>query len=376
MAPRGEKRKRVASAARVAAKKVAAADAPTIEKEEVAEQEPKRRRLRARTTDEDVRKCERDNFGSYSYADLHHNLVGGQSLHNRLQSDVHDRWRNNAGAQVMGKAYYETLRKKWVPSACVLASDLVVVDLAGPFDAGLDEALEGVVSHRKNFSQLLEWFDSGKAPNQKVTAFLAKAMVLYVKPNTPERVDVVLAHMKWSAKHKVPDLFQKETRALHHLWVQACIRSLATYKLNGVTTNRWWTEFKHIGALLAGGPACQKCMDNKTTNWADLEEELISVVTANDFGYALFAKQAQSIFKRRLSSVAAAVVQQKWKGKGSARRPSRRRRRASTASSRHWVPVATQPFPLGRRLFRIAARRSLSRWSATTTSGRLMCRPL
>lgn len=315
MPAKAHKRKaHVISAPQVAPKKVAS-DAPAIEREEIEGQTPAKRRLRARSTEEDVRKCERDNFSGYSHADLHHHLVGGVSLHNRLAQDVHARRQQGCEARVMGKAYYADLRSQWVSSAASLASTLAVADPTLPQDLALDSALEGVVSHRKNFTKLLEWFENGQAPNQKVVVCVAKAVVIYIKPNTNERVDVVLAHMRWVRKHKLETKFQAECDAAKQVWVAACVRSLSTYKNNGMTTNRWWSEFKDIGGLLVDQAACQKCMDHKTADWNALETELVQVVTANDFGYALFAMQAQNIFKVRLSRVASEVVEAHLVGK-------------------------------------------------------------
>lgn len=82
-----------------------------------------------------------------------------------------------------------------------------------------------------------------------------------------------------------------------------------------MTTNRWWSEFKGIGSLLVDVGACDECMKNTSPDWTPLEPRLMKVITANDFGYALFAMQAQHIFKSRLSRVAETVVKDMLQGK-------------------------------------------------------------
>ena len=82
MAPKkkqSSKRKQSSQNARPS--KVARPDAPLIEREELDEASGKRdRTLRPRTTEEDTRKCERDNFKGYTYADKHHNIKAGKEL--------------------------------------------------------------------------------------------------------------------------------------------------------------------------------------------------------------------------------------------------------------------------------------------------------
>lgn len=315
MAPRTGKRKVAIVAAAPVQDKQVADNAPTIEREEAVGQPASKRRLRARSTEEDVRKAERDNFAGYTHADLHNNIVDGMSLHTKLSKDIHARRLGGDRALVMGKAYYAECRKKWSSTVSTLAASLSVADLTLATDATLDCALEGVVSHRKNFVQLLEWFESSPAPNQRVVVCVAKAMVIYVKPNTSERVDVVLAHMRWVCKHGLQAKFQKECAATMALWVSACCRSLSAYKLNGMPTNRWWSEFRNIGSLMVHAESVDQCMQNTTGSWGAFEEPLMKVVTANDFGYALFAVQAQQVFKARLGRVAKEVVQAHLVGK-------------------------------------------------------------
>lgn len=289
--------------------------APTIEAEELAEVTPKRR-LRARSTEEDVRKSERDNFSGYSHADMHHNMVNGVSLHQRLTKDIHDRRNNSSGKhQVMGKAYYESIRQMYPSHATKLVSGLAVQDASLPMDPLLDRALEGVVARKKSFSAIQEWFENSGPPNQKVVVCVSKAMVLYVKPNTPERTEIILAHMRWAAKHGLNQNFDGECAALRETWIAACMRSLSSFKANGMTSNRWWSEHKTIGGLLVDEAACDKCMENRANDWEALEQELQVVVGANDFGYALFAMQAQRLFKRRLAKVAHEVVEEHLVGK-------------------------------------------------------------
>ena len=116
-------------------------------------------------------KCWRDNFSNYNYADMHHNLVNGVSLHQHLTEDIHERRAQTDESPVMGKGYYEEARRMWPSSLSRLAAELVVQDKTEPEDAVLDLALEGVVAHKKCFDQLLEWFETGPAPNQKGFVF-------------------------------------------------------------------------------------------------------------------------------------------------------------------------------------------------------------
>lgn len=266
----GPKRSMTKSAKRnkscvVAAPRVASAqNTPTIKKEEGASETPAKRRLRARTTEEDVFKSER----------LPHNLVNGVRLHSQREKDVHGRGHAGGEAPTMGKAYYVDLRLRWPFSSSAMASRLAVADASDLQDEDLDAALEGVVAHRKSFARLLEWFENSALPNQKVMVCVSKATVIHVKLNTSERVDVVLAHMKWVHMHGLVGICEKECAAVRDLWVSACCRSLSNYTVNGMTTNRWWSEFKGIGSLLVDADACDECMKNISPDWGPVEPRL------------------------------------------------------------------------------------------------------
>ena len=102
--------------------------APTIEREELEDQPTVKRRLRARSTEEDVKKCERDNFSSYSHGDNHHNMVGGKSLRQERTTDIQAQRASLPSAPCMGKSYYESLRKIWISSAERAVADLIIRD--------------------------------------------------------------------------------------------------------------------------------------------------------------------------------------------------------------------------------------------------------
>lgn len=122
----------------------------------------------------------------------------------------------------MGKAYHVDLRQRWPSSSSAMASRLAVADASDLQNQGLGVVVEGVVAHRKNFAQLLECFKNSGLPNQQIMVCVSKAIVTDVKPNTSERVDVVLAHMKWVHKHGLVGIYERECAAVRDLWVSAC----------------------------------------------------------------------------------------------------------------------------------------------------------
>jgi hypothetical protein len=128
-----------------------------------------------------------------------------------------------------------------------------------------------------------------------------------VQPNSSEQIDVLLEHMAWVQKHGLQKGFPQECEPMKALWVAACCRSLFAYNGKGMTSNRWLAQFHSTGSLLLGSPTVNKLLEN-SEGWEKCEAELTHVVSANDFGQALFARQAQQLFKARLGRVAQEVV--------------------------------------------------------------------
>ena len=313
MAPKKKQSsKRTQSSQNARPSKVARPDAPLIEREELDEASGKRdRTLRPRTTDEDTKKCERDNFKGYTYADKHHNIKAGKSLHQTLCADIHLRRHNLPSAVAMGKDYYTEKREMFPSAAMRNATDIGNGDMDEtlPKDADLDAALEALVSKKCQTGPLLHWFETTGAPNDRVIKCVAKAMIQFVLPSNSDKVDLIKAHMQWVVKHGLKDKHPKIISRMQPLWVAACTKSLSQYKNNRMTSNKWWAEHSVIGSLVVDGEACDVCMRHDKDDWSDVEASLVKVVTANDFGYHLFAKAAQNLFKTRLCKVANDIVQ-------------------------------------------------------------------
>ena len=91
------------AAGKLAAKaKAVAQDRPTVERDEGVHT-PKRK-LRNTSTDTDVRKALRDNFGNHTQGDIRHSVADdGSPLYTRLTDDIHARHAEEGYGCTMGK---------------------------------------------------------------------------------------------------------------------------------------------------------------------------------------------------------------------------------------------------------------------------------
>ena len=133
------------------------------------------------------------------------------------------------------------LRAKW-PSAASLADKALMEGLQNPdeeVNGDLAVALEGVVGQSKCYSDIVEWLEHTTECNQKSMAVISKAFLKYVKPNSQDRVDLILKLMGWVARNSLATAFPAEYAVLSGLFLSACCRSLGSFRLNGMTSDRF-----------------------------------------------------------------------------------------------------------------------------------------
>ena len=163
-----------------------AADAPTIMKDFAQDETPKKgRKLRRTSTEEDVRKCERDNFSGYVHDDYHHYIVNGLSLHQQLSADVHACRHALDTAPTRGKGYYKDLRTAYPMKQGSVDTMLAPKAPEETMDLDLNHCLEGIVGHVKEYTPLNDWFQTSGPPNQRVFVTVCKAMLKYMNVKEP-----------------------------------------------------------------------------------------------------------------------------------------------------------------------------------------------
>ena len=285
-----------------------AADAATIEKDDLAEMAdnahgPKSRKQDLATL---VNRSLRDNFSTWGPQEVDLNLIDGMSLRQQVYLD---KQRAAAGAKVaMGKLYYQGLRNKY-SSTFSADKQLQITHHDAPEDPSLTSALEMAIGTRKSFENLRQWLSSSARPNQKVLCCLFRVFLRYVKPaSSLEQTNLCLDLMRYCVRHELATVYKEEVSVVRRLFDVACCKSLASYKSNGLTSLKWWSQQKDLAVLLVPTSATEKCMAH-TGTWDCMEKELLEVVESSELGQHLMWKASQAVVSARCTQAARDAVE-------------------------------------------------------------------
>ena len=137
-----------------------------------------------------------------SAAILYSTTVAGYTLYNRIRHDKLLAMRGSKEVKFGGR-YFKELKEVYMTSSenTTSSTEIRPDNAEEKLDESLVDAVEVLVTGRKDPSQLEEWFGAGKKPNEReLCAILRRVLELNPKSSAP-RFNCILAGLRWIRKH-------------------------------------------------------------------------------------------------------------------------------------------------------------------------------
>lgn len=241
---------------------------------------------RRRSLDEEVNKCLKDNFKTWTPAmcDLH--LVGGRSLRETITADK-EALKFGTRTQPMGKYYYEELRSKFGASNDP-ASMLVIKDPSLPEDADLVVALRAVMQHCRDYAPINAFLATAPKLDQKNLVALLKCCLKISPLTSMDSMTFVLNIMRFLSRHSYEQSHRDEVSAMKLHFDAALSRSLNVWRNNERPVSEWWAASRAFAKLVLNEGQVENILQTKSLGL--ILEDLSSVCDSCETGRKMFSR--------------------------------------------------------------------------------------
>lgn len=264
------------------------------------------KKLASETMDNKIARCVRDNFKGWSYNKTEFTIRNGMSLREKLR---HDKEKHTAGDKSMqfGKHYFSELRSLY-GSESDPEQLINVTDDSQMIDPKVQDALEGLFDRAKNYDSCILILENMDICNQKTMVGLLRAALTVNPCSTLQGNRFVMAIMQYIVRTKAQETFPTEVGHMKEHFDLALQKCFLDYRKNDLSAVDWWKKHKAHASLVVPPQSAERCF-GCNTNWADVEEDLVKVVSSGDVGYLLFGRALQSITATKVQNFLDSSVQ-------------------------------------------------------------------
>lgn len=240
---------------------------------------------RTRTEDAAITKVLVDNFPGFSEEELYINEFDGRTLAAQVR---YDRSRAQAGEKVvMGKSYYNDLRKKYQSPDSVWGK-LRVGNEGDAEDPELLAALVAFHSQKRSVEELFLWCETTAAINQKMLIGLLRTILKAPPSKSMQSANITKSVMTMCVRLNLRASYPAEMAVMNAHWDACCCKSLASYKSQGRSGVVWWQSNKQWAQLLLPASSTEKALTEEK-DLSKVEAEINQVVASSEVGCRLLS---------------------------------------------------------------------------------------